>query len=154
MKAIRQIDEITAGVHVTGPATSPELTLFSKPGMNQDNILSYLLIGRPLNEASASDSDILLGAASSLGFKGGEMLTQNIGQTLGLDEFSIGGNGSDAASLQLGKYLTPKLYISYGVGLFESVTQLKLRYDFSRRWSLEAESGTHSGMDFLYKYEK
>lgn len=154
LKAIRQIDEITAGVHVTGPATSPELTLFSKPGMNQDNILSYLLIGRPLNEASASDSDILLGAASSLGFKGGEMLTQNIGQTLGLDEFSIGGNGSDAASLQLGKYLTPKLYISYGVGLFESVTQLKLRYDFSRRWSLEAESGTHSGMDFLYKYEK
>ena len=154
LKAIRKVKSVTAGVHVTGSATSPELTLFSKPSMNQDNILSYLMIGKPLSEATSGDGDILIGAARSLGFKGGAMLTDTIGQTLGLDEFSIGGDGAEDASLQIGKYLTPKLYISYGVGLFEPVTQLKMRYDFSKRWSMEAESGTNSGMDFLYKIEK
>ncbi len=156
LKAIRKIKnkKITAGVHVTGAATSPELTLFSKPSMNQDNILSYLMIGKPLSEATSGDGDILIGAATSLGFKGGAMLTDTIGQSLGLDEFSLGGDGAEDASLQIGKYLTPKLYISYGVGLFEPVTQLKMRYDFSKRWSMEAESGTNSGMDFLYKIEK
>ncbi len=154
LKAIRKIKSVTAGVHVTGAATSPELTLFSKPSMNQDNILSYLMIGKPLSEATSGDGDILIGAARSLGFKGGAMLTDTIGQSLGLDEFSIGGDGAEDTSLQIGKYLTPRLYISYGVGLFEPVTQLKMRYDFSKRWSMEAESGTNSGMDFLYKIEK
>lgn len=154
LKAIRKIKSITAGVHVTGPATEPELTLFSKPNMNQDDILSYIMIGSPLSEASSEDSQLLIGAASSLGFKGGAMLTQNIGQSLGLDEFSIDGSGAEDASLKVGKYLTPKLYISYGMGIFDSVTKLKMRYDLSKRWSVEADSGTNSGMDFLYKIEK
>lgn len=153
-EATRLSNGVTAGVSVSGTPDSPELTLFSDPTMNQDSILSYLLLGRPLNEASSSDSDMLLGAATSLGFKGGELLTENLGNSLGLDDFSIGGSTKESAALQLGKYLTPKLYVSYGVGLFEPVTQLKMRYDLGRRWSLEAVSGTHSGMDFLYKYEK
>jgi len=154
LKAIRKVKKVTAGVHVTGDANSPELTLFSKPHMNQDDILSYLMIGKPLREATSGDGEVLMGAATSLGFKGGAMLTDSIGQTLGLDKFSIEGKGAKDASLQIGKYLTPKLYISYGVGLFEPVTQLKMSYDLSKRWSLEAESGTNSGMDFLYKIEK
>ncbi|MFK8067214.1 MAG: translocation/assembly module TamB domain-containing protein [Gammaproteobacteria bacterium] len=154
LKAIRKAKSVTAGVHVTGPATEPVLTLFSKPSMNQDDILSYVMIGRPLSEATSGDSSLLVGAAQSLGFKGGEMLTENIGQQFGLDEFSIDGDSADDASVKLGKYLTPKLYISYGIGIFDSVAQLKLRYDLSKRWSIEADSGTNSGMDFLYKYEK
>jgi len=154
IRAVRKIGKITAGVHVTGPADSPILTLFSKPPMNQDDILSYLLIGRPLREATSNDADILITAASSLGFKGGELLTQNIGQALGLDELSISGKKKEDARLEIGKYLTPKLYISYGVALFDTVTQFKLRYDLSDHWTLEAESGTQSGVDLLYKFEK
>ncbi len=154
LKAVRKAKNVTAGVHVTGPATEPRLTLFSKPSMNQDDILSYVMIGRPISEASSGDSALLVGAAQSLGFKGAEILTQNIGQQFGLDEFSIGGDSPDDASVKLGKYLTPKLYISYGIGIFDPVAQLKLRYDLSKRWSIEADSGTNSGMDFLYKLEK
>ncbi len=154
LKVTRQIEDITAGIYVTGPATSPELELFSKPTMNQDNILSYIMLGKPLSEATSGDGNVLVGAASSLGFKGGAMLTQKIGQGLGLDEFALSGDSKEDAALQIGQYLTPKLYVSYAVGLFEAATQLKLRYNFSKRWSMEAESGTISAMDFLYKIEK
>ncbi len=154
LKAIRKIDEITVGVHATGSVTSPELTLFSKPSMNQDEILSYLLIGHPLSEASGGDGDLLLNAALSLGFKGAEMLTENIVQKLGLDEFSIEGSGKKDAALQIGKYLTPKLYIGFGVGLFESLTQFRLRYDYSKYWTIEAESGTNTSVDILFKIER
>lgn len=154
VEATRTTKGVTAGVRVTGTPDAPDLALFSSPSMNQDSILSYLLLGRPLGEASSSESALLLSAAQSVGFKGADMVTQSIGQSLGLDEFSIAGGTQEDAALQVGKYLTPKLYISYGVGLFEPVTQLKMRYDLGRRWALEAVSGTNSSMDFLYKYEK
>jgi len=154
LKAIRTIDETIAGIHATGSARSPTLTLFSKPSMNQDDILSYLLIGRSISQATQSDGDLLLNAALSLGFKGAEFLTETIGQKLGLDEFAIGGTGKEDATLQVGKYLMPDLYIGFGVGLFESLTQFKLRYDFWDYWSIEAESGTNTSADILFKIER
>jgi translocation and assembly module TamB len=38
----------------------------------------------------------------------------------------------------VGTYLSPGLFVSYGVGLFEPGTVITLRYEISERWSLEA----------------
>lgn len=55
----------------------------------------------------------------------------------------------------IGKYLTPSLYVSYGVGLFEPVNTLRLRYTISRRWRLVTESSTAaSGGDLIYHIER
>ena len=44
-------------------------------------------------------------------------------------------------------YLSPRLYMAYGIGLFEDVRTLRLRYSVASRWSLQAESGdAQSGM--------
>ena len=69
-----------------------------------------------------------------------------------------GDNASDTdneqASLVIGKYLTPKLYINYGIGLFDPVSTLRLQYAFSSTWKLVTESsGTASGGDFIYTIE-
>jgi translocation and assembly module TamB len=51
------------------------------------------------------------------------------------------------ASLFIGTYLSPQLYMSYGIGLFESSTTIRMRYKMSTHWSVQTESGSqHSGL--------
>ena len=41
----------------------------------------------------------------------------------------------------IGKYLSPRLYVSYGISLVDEINTLKLRYTISDRWVISAESG-------------
>lgn len=156
IRAVRKTGDILAGVKVFGDLQQPELELFSQPSMAQADQLSYLLLGRPVQGASGSEGQMLFQAASSLGLKGGNMLAQSIGSTFGLDEVSVGGNGDDldSAALMIGKYLSPRLYINYSMGLLDAVNKLQLRYQMSRRWSVQTETGTATGGDILYSYER
>jgi translocation and assembly module TamB len=57
-------------------------------------------------------------------------------------------------SLQIGKYLTPDLYVGYGLGLFNAVNTFLLRYRLGKRLHLEASSsGETTGADILYTIE-
>lgn len=154
IKAVRVGKDYKAGLHIEGYASSPQANLFSDPNMTQDNILSYILLGRPLDQASATDAALLASAASGLGLQNGAMMGDQIASTFGLDEFSVQGDSADNAALQVGKYLSPKIYLSYGIGVFDSVSTVELRYQLSKIWSLKAESGTESGVDLLYSYER
>lgn len=154
IRAVRKGRDFTAGLHIQGPAASPQATLFSEPSMSQDNILAHILLGRSINSASGDDAAMLASAATSLGIRNGNMLGQEIASSFGLDEFRISGDGADNAALQIGKYLSPKLYLGYGIGVFEPVSTVQLRYQLNQIWSLQAESGTESGVDLLYIYER
>ena len=48
-------------------------------------------------------------------------------------------------------YLSEKLSLRYGVGVFEPVNTFALRYELSRRLYLEAASGLASSLDLFYK---
>jgi translocation and assembly module TamB len=160
-RAVRRPAEgILVGVNVRGELRQPDVTLFSDPAMTQGNQLSYLVLGRPLSGASQGEGSALSRAVLALGLKGGNALAQKIGGKLGLDQLTVesSGNGSSSdasqASLVVGKYLTPKLYINYGIGLFDPVSTLRLQYAISSRWKLVTESsGTASGGDFIYTIE-
>ena len=94
-------------------------------------------------------------AALALGLAGGDQIARSIGDQFGLDEMRIEGSDSgDEAALVVGSYLTPRLYVSYGVGLVESLNSLNLRYQISERWQLKAVSGVNQGADFLYSIER
>jgi translocation and assembly module TamB len=57
-------------------------------------------------------------------------------------------------SLNIGKYLTPDLYVGYGLGLFNAVNTFLLRYRLGKRFHLEANSsGEATGADILYTIE-
>ncbi|HSH30006.1 MAG TPA: translocation/assembly module TamB domain-containing protein [Thiohalobacter sp.] len=155
--AVRQVDGITAGLRLGGFLQDPELELFSRPAMAEADALSYLMLGRPMAGASGAEGQLLMRAATAMGVKGGNALAGQIGETLGLDEVSVsGGNGGTAedTSLVLGKYLSPRLYVNYSVGLFEHLSTLNLRYELSRRWTLESELGVESGVDLLFNIER
>lgn len=155
VRASRQVGDVLAGVQVAGTLRRPELTLYSQPAMNQSDTLSYLLLGKPTSQASAADGAMLANAAGSLGLAGGELLARRIGQAFGIEEVRIeSGSGAESASLMLGTYLSPRLYVAYGIGLFAPVNTLRLRYDLSRHWKIQTESGAATSADVLYTIER
>ena len=73
---------------------------------------------------------------------------------LGLDTLAINSTGDTSnSSLTLGKYLTPKIFIRYGVGLFETESTLSVDYSISDRIKLEAKSGSSQSVDIKYTVE-
>ncbi len=154
IKAARHVGEITAGIRVGGQLREPEVTLYSDPALSESDTLSYLLLGRPVQQASGSEGAALMQAASAAGLGGSERLAAQIGERFGLDEVEIGGGDSfDEAALLVGKYLSPRLYVQYSVGLLEPISTFRARYEMSRRWTLQTETGTESGADVLYTLE-
>lgn len=84
------------------------------------------------------------------------MLAKRLAARYGLEEARIETKGSlEEASLVVSKYLSPKLYVSFGMGLFEPVNTFRIRYLLSDKWSLQAEnSGAATGADALYTIER
>lgn len=154
IRAVRKVEQITAGIHVSGTLKRPQSTLFSEPPMDDANTLSYLLLGRPLHQASSGEGDLLTKAISALGVKGGNLLAKRIGRTLGLDELTVqAGNTPEETSLVIGKYLSPRFYVSYGIGLFQATNTLALRYTLNQSLTLRAQSGEENTIDLLYTHE-
>jgi len=54
-------------------------------------------------------------------------------------------------ALNVGIYLLPNLFVSYGLGLFETGNVLSGRYEFSRHWGVRVVSGERdTGVDLSY----
>jgi len=155
IRAIRETGNVTAGIQVTGRLQQPKLELFSIPTMGQTDTLSYLLLGRPIESASNEDGAMMAKAALALRLAGSDQLARRIGDRFGLDEMRIEGSDSgDQASLVVGRYLSPQLYVSYGIGLLGSFNTFNLRYMISEQWQLKAESGESHGADLMYTFER
>src|SRR5699024_2016040 len=151
-------EDVTAGVEVRGNVKTPKVTLFSEPGMSQTESLSWLLLGRPLEGASGGENNLVAKAALALGSGRANEVLNNVGGALGLDDIGLGSaavHGASEAALMVGKYLTPKLYISYGVGIFSSVSTLSLRYTLNSSWKLQSStSGAATGADIIYTFDR
>ncbi|HUS24372.1 MAG TPA: translocation/assembly module TamB domain-containing protein, partial [Candidatus Binatia bacterium] len=152
-------EDITVGVYVRGYLDAPLFNLYSTPAMPQERQLSWLVLGRPLEDTGASSDQrsVLASAALSLGLTGSDYLAKRFHDNLGIDEISIGarpGEANDQARLTIGKYLSPKLFVSYGLGLFEAGNILRLRYDVGHGFKLQTETGVESGGDVLYSIER
>jgi translocation and assembly module TamB len=145
------------GLYVSGTAQRPILTVFSNPVMEQSDALSYLITGKPLSEVKGGEGSMVSAAAQALGSAAGDLLAKRIGSRIGVDDIGVSSNealGGDSA-FTVGKYLSPRLYLSYGVGLFEPGEVITLRYRLSKRWNIEAQQATEfSRASFNYRLEK
>jgi len=57
-------------------------------------------------------------------------------------------------ALDVGTYIAPRLFLSYGISLFDSDNVVGLRYDLRRGWGVKATSGQReSGIDLSYTIE-
>jgi len=149
---------ILVGVKARGSMRNPEFSLFSEQGMSQSDQLSWLVLGGALeSDTSSQDRNSMNQAAIILGLGGGLALTEEFGEKVGIVEISIESDPDDEAnqaSLLVGKYLSPKLFVSHGVGIFEPVSTLRLRYALGSKWKLVGESSAlRSGADLFYVIE-
>jgi translocation and assembly module TamB len=155
VRAQRRINDVVAGVLVEGNVQSPKIHLFSEPAMDDSNILSYIIIGQPLNAASEQDGKLLANAAASLGLLGGEKLAKEIGQRFGIDEIKIQTDQkTNDASLLLGKYLSPDFYVGYAIGIGNAVDTLQIQYKLTEQWVLKTSSGEQQKAEILFTIEK
>lgn len=153
IEAIRKVNDVVAGLRLTGPADAPISEVFSEPGMAQEQALAYLILGRPLG-ADSGDSNLLGQAALALGMAGSTPLAKNVAESLGIEDFQLDTEGSGlTTSVVATGYLTDKLSLRYGVGVFEQANQLALRYDLTKRLYLEAVGGLASSLDFFYRID-
>ncbi|WP_020680631.1 translocation/assembly module TamB domain-containing protein [Marinobacterium rhizophilum] len=156
MRVEREVDEVTVGARVGGTLRIPKLTLFSEPAMPDTSLLSYLILGRAPGTASASEQEMLVKLALAMGSKGGNAVGERVADVLNVDEVGVGsGDTLDETSLYIGKHLSPRLYVKYGVGLLSPASSFLIRYKLTERWSFESNtSSTGSGADIFYKLER
>ncbi|MCB1567201.1 MAG: translocation/assembly module TamB domain-containing protein [Xanthomonadales bacterium] len=152
IRAERKIDAITVGVQVRGSATTPELSLWSKPAMEQAEQLSYLVLGRPLRSATQAEGGQLSQAAAALG---GNLLAKSLGARLGLDEVEVADNRAlGGAALTVGMYLSPRLHVSYGMALFGTGQVITFKYLINRLWNIQLDSGSEDRINLNYRLER
>ncbi|MDJ0776825.1 MAG: translocation/assembly module TamB domain-containing protein [Gammaproteobacteria bacterium] len=155
VRAVRDTGDVIAGVSVSGLLRQPQVELFSDPAMGQTDTLSYLLTGGPLETATSEQGAMMANAAVALGLTGGDSMARSLAARFGFEDMRVeSGSNGEQASLIMGRYLSSDLYVSYGIGLIESLNTLNLRYRLSRRWRIEAESGQEHGADLLYTIER
>lgn len=154
IEATRTVEEVVAGLRIRGSAQAPELTVFSDPPMGQANALSYIVAGKPLDDIGSGEGegDAVQAATRSLGAAAGGLLAKNVGRRLGADELSVKDDEMiGGAALTVGQYLSPRVYLSYGVGLFEPGEVVTLRYKINSDLSVQAQRGpedTRAGIEY------
>lgn len=142
IRAERTIGDVVAGIDVSGRAQSPRVDVWSTPAMSQSEALAYLVLGRSLTGAS-NDQAQQVNAASAAISAGSGLLASQLGAKLGLDDAGVSQSRALGGSvIGVGKYISPKLYVGYGVSLVGSGSVLTLKYLLRRGFDVEVESST------------
>jgi translocation and assembly module TamB len=106
-------DPVTVQVHAVGRPDSLALSFTSDPAMSQDDILAYIVTGRP-----AADSPLTAQRTGGAGLPEqiavgqlAQAFSTRAGEGLGFDVFQIRQQGAQGLTLSAGRYLGPRLFI-------------------------------------------
>ena len=146
-------DNVTAGIRVTGNAQRPKVDVFSEPALSQQAALSYLLRGQGLS-ASTDDNAMITSLLIGLGVSQTGSIVGAIGNAVGISDLGIDTQGvGDSSQVVVSGYILPGLQLKYGVGIFDSLATITLRYRLMPRLYVEAISGVNQVFDILYSFE-
>ncbi|MDY6460674.1 translocation/assembly module TamB domain-containing protein [Acinetobacter faecalis] len=158
----KNIQSSLVGIRITGTASSPSIQVYNDAGLSEQEALNAIITGR-INEGSSglsqtegfkSDVNNTIAAAGiSMGLGGTRALTNQIGRTFGLSGLALDAQGTgDDTQVSLTGYITPDLFIRYGVGVFTPVNKLTLRYQMNQRLYMEASQSLERAIDFFYNW--
>lgn len=159
IRAVKRYPDVTAGINVRGTLQEPRLSFFSDPSLPQSQIVSLILSGGggdstlQMLQATAAQNQQST-AANELLTQGGAILAQQFGSRIGLPDISVETDLNNETSLVLGKYLSPRLYVSYGLGLTEQLNAIHLRYSLGDHWTVRTTAGQLKGADLVFSVEK
>ncbi len=146
-------------VQVTGRPQDPRLALSSSPEMTEGDIVSFLLFGRTLAELDHDQMSLVQQRATQVAASyGAAHLEARLTQELGVDMVTIQDRGgtSGGQALVIGKYLNPKVLLTYEQLLGSRANFLvNLEYFFSRHFMLSTHygQGEPSGLEVNWASE-
>ncbi len=153
VRAVKQFPDVTAGVNVRGTLLQPRITFFSDPPLPQSQVVSLILAGGSL-ESAQNRTTGASGAGGVALAQGAAILGQQLGSHVGIEDVSLESDITNETSLVLGRYLSPRLYVSYGISLTQQLNTLKLRYTLGDHWTVKTEVGQARGADLVYSIDK
>ncbi|CAA0118336.1 Translocation and assembly module subunit TamB [Halioglobus japonicus] len=156
VRAERRINnsDVTVGVHVQGPLQDNlQLDIYSDPSMGQAETMSYLIRGRGIDAGAGVD-----GTTAALSLASGVVnrseLVNELNRIPGLSHVEFGAEGSETdATATVSGYFGERLYLSYGVGVYEPVNVLTTRFYFRTRLWLEVVSSIENSVDLYYSFD-
>ncbi|MCB1689839.1 MAG: translocation/assembly module TamB domain-containing protein [Halioglobus sp.] len=145
---------VTVGVRVQGPIEDDlQLEIYSDPTMSQTEAMSYLVRGRGIDAGAGLD-----GTSAALSMASGVVnrseLVNELNRIPGVSNIEFGAEGSDTdTAATVSGYLGERIYLSYGVGLYEPVNVLTTRFYLRSRLWLEVVSSIENSVDLYYSFD-
>ncbi|UAJ65850.1 translocation/assembly module TamB domain-containing protein [Candidatus Schneideria nysicola] len=142
IEAIRHPDStihnITAGVRITGLLDQLKINFFSNTAQSKEEAISYFIRGQGLNSSFLYDgtfTSLLIG----MGIAQSEKILEKFGIIFGMNNLILQTQGVGKNSqLVLSGYLPLGLHIKYGIGIFDSLESLSIRYCLMPNFFLES----------------
>ncbi len=142
IRAERRAGDVTAGIAVSGRAANPQARVYSDPAMSQSEAIAYLTLGRSLSTLNGREAQQVGMARSALN-AGAGFLAAELGARIGLDDAGVGNSHALGGEvLGVGKYLSPRLYVGYGVSLLGTGQVVTLKYLLKKGFDIQIESST------------
>ncbi|MEH6589470.1 MAG: translocation/assembly module TamB domain-containing protein [Halioglobus sp.] len=144
---------IQVGVRVQGNLEEITYELYSSTPMSESEMMSYLIRGRGLDRGAASD-DAAVALSLGLGAVNQTGVVRGLNKIPGLSGVAFGTEGAaNESSAMLGGYIGNRIYLAYGVGIYEPINVLTARfYILSRLW-LEVVSRLENSADIYYSFD-
>ena len=161
IEATKSVEGRTVGVRIGGQPTAPGIVIFNDAGLTEQEALNALLTGRlsannTLTNTAGFRSDVnntLAAAGLSYGLGGVRTFTNELGRSFGLSGLTVDAQGvGNDTQVNLTGYITPDLYLRYGMGVFTPVNKLTLRYQINRRLYVEASSALEKAIELCYNW--
>lgn len=155
LQASRHIkaNDIDVGIKIKGFADALDMQLFSSPTMEMPEMLSYLARGRSLdagtgNSTAAASLLVGFGVTNSFG------LFDQIEKIPLINNIAVDTEGEgDKTQATVSGYVGNRVYLKYGIGVYEPINELTVRMFLFNRFWLEIVSGIEQSTDFYYSFD-
>jgi translocation and assembly module TamB len=149
---------VTVGVQVRGRLEEElSLEVFSDPDMPQGEAMSYLVRGRGLDTGAGSDGTAMALSLAS-GVVNRSALVSELNRLPGINNIAFGADSTadsttDDTAATLSGYIGERIYLSYGIGLYEPINVLTARLYLRPRLWLEVVSRLENSIDLYYSFD-
>lgn len=145
-----RIAEYEVRTIVKGTGSKPELSFESEPELEDADILALLMFGQPLNQLGEGEkASFDQQAANFAAGYAASRLSQQLGDAFGIQISEL---DVTQGRVGIGRYLTPKTYVSIIQGLTSS-REVRIDYYFTPSWTVRGSTSSEgdSGIDLFWK---
>lgn len=145
LAASMDVKDISIITRLKGPLNNPQITLQSIPPLPLSTIMAYLLFGQNLAEINSYQALQLANSLASLAGEGPDIL-ESTRKSLGVDRLTIvttpsdDDELSDRIALQVGKYISEGILVSFSQGAEDSSTNISIEIEMKNGFVFQLES--------------